>query len=165
MSLSSNKLFLVSGEGGHLAQMNRLTSGLKMVCPNESYQIFFVTDNLSKQNVQFKFDEFIALGCIREKSGFSIKSIFKYLYRLIPLVKVIIFTKKVVIISTGPGICIPLAFLAKIFKKKVIHVETWSRFYTKSLTGRIMYLLSDVFLVQNEELLSMYPKAIYSGRL
>jgi UDP-N-acetylglucosamine:LPS N-acetylglucosamine transferase len=70
------------------------------------------------------------------------------------------------VISTGPGISILTALFFKLFTKaKVIHVETWSRFYSKSLTGRILYRLSDFFFVQNEELLKLYPKAIYRGRL
>ncbi|HAO9336376.1 TPA: polysaccharide biosynthesis protein, partial [Escherichia coli] len=48
---------------------------------------------------------------------------------------------------------------------KVIYIETWSRFTTYSLSGRIMYRLSNKFYIQNKSLLELYPKAIYSGRL
>ncbi|MCM8011711.1 UDP-N-acetylglucosamine transferase subunit ALG14, partial [Enterobacter hormaechei] len=44
--------------------------------------------------------------------------------------------------------------------------------YTKSVSwqhhpfsGRIMYHLASKFYVQNESLLQLYPKAIFSGRL
>ncbi|EFD8919357.1 polysaccharide biosynthesis protein, partial [Escherichia coli] len=36
---------------------------------------------------------------------------------------------------------------------------------TYSLSGRIMYRLSNKFYIQNKSLLKLYPKAIYSGRL
>ncbi|MFH0255806.1 PssD/Cps14F family polysaccharide biosynthesis glycosyltransferase [Vibrio rumoiensis] len=68
-------------------------------------------------------------------------------------------------ISFGPGLVVPYALVCKVFGKKVVHIETWSRFTSKSLTGRIMYLLSDEFYIQNLELMELYPRAIYAGRL
>ncbi len=70
-----------------------------------------------------------------------------------------------IIITTGPGMAIPAALVAKLLRVEIIHIETWSRFSTYSLSGRIMYHLADKFYVQNESLLKLYPEAIYSGRL
>ncbi|MGE3591200.1 MAG: PssD/Cps14F family polysaccharide biosynthesis glycosyltransferase [Arcobacter sp.] len=70
------------------------------------------------------------------------------------------------VITTGPGIGVLAGLYFKWFSSaRIIHIETWSRFYSKSLTGRVMYHIADDFLVQNEELLELYPKAIYKGRL
>ena len=69
------------------------------------------------------------------------------------------------VISTGPGISIVPALLYKLLGRKVIHIETWSRFKTRSPTGRVMYVLADKFYVQNRSLLKFYPRATYSGRL
>nr|WP_301538293.1 PssD/Cps14F family polysaccharide biosynthesis glycosyltransferase [Providencia rettgeri] len=68
-------------------------------------------------------------------------------------------------ISTGPGLAIPAAIITKIYGGKVIHIETWSRFHSKSFTGRILYYIADVFYVQNKSLLKLYPNATYSGLL
>ncbi|HBH9612460.1 polysaccharide biosynthesis protein, partial [Escherichia coli] len=70
-----------------------------------------------------------------------------------------------VIVTTGPGIAIAATLAAKLVGTKVIYIETWSRFTTYSLSGRIMYRLSNKFYIQNKSLLELYPKAIYSGRL
>ncbi|MTI25930.1 polysaccharide biosynthesis protein, partial [Fulvivirga kasyanovii] len=69
------------------------------------------------------------------------------------------------VISTGPGISIFFCILFKLMGKKIIHLETWSRFYSKSNTGRWMYHIADYFYIQNESLKTIYPKAIYVGRL
>ena len=69
------------------------------------------------------------------------------------------------VLSTGPGIAIPVAVAAKLRGVRVSHVETWSRFYSSSWTARFLYLLASDFYVQNKELLSIFPKATWSGRL
>ncbi|MCA0976701.1 hypothetical protein LCL99_19715 [Halomonas denitrificans] len=70
------------------------------------------------------------------------------------------------VVSTGPGLSFLFAVYYKLFgKAKVIHIETWSRFYSASITGKMMYYISDAFYYQNEELAHLYPKGKYSGRL
>lgn len=70
-----------------------------------------------------------------------------------------------VMISSGPGLVLPVAVIFKLLNKKVIFIETWSRFDTKSVTGNAMHKLSDAFYVQNRSLLGLYENAIYAGRL
>lgn len=70
------------------------------------------------------------------------------------------------VVSTGPGVSILLSMYLKFFKKTtIIYVETWSRFYSQSISGRIMYKVADHFYYQNKELSDFYPKGKYSGRL
>src|SRR5512136_1632400 len=74
-------------------------------------------------------------------------------------------TRPRAIISTGPGIAVPACILAKCLGVKVIYIETGSRVFALSTSGKIISRFADLFLVQWEELLSLYPKAIYAGRL
>ena len=46
---------------------------------------------------------------------------------------------------------------------KVIYLETFARVNDRSLTGRLVYPIADLFLVQWESLLEFYPKAKYVG--
>jgi len=46
-----------------------------------------------------------------------------------------------------------------------VHVETWSRFETRSWTGRVMYRIADRFYVQNREQKRHYPHSIFGGLL
>jgi len=74
-------------------------------------------------------------------------------------------TNSEVIISTGPGVAVPISILGKLFKKKIIFVESFSRVYNKSLSGKLIYPFADLFFVQWTELEKKYPNSIYGGRL
>jgi beta-1,4-N-acetylglucosaminyltransferase len=69
------------------------------------------------------------------------------------------------IISAGPGIAVPISLIGKVFGKKVIFIEDWSRVYHKSSAGRIVYRFADLFFIQWPELNKVYPKGIFAGRL
>ena len=56
-----------------------------------------------------------------------------------------------------------MCLLAKLFRKKVIYIETFANIKTKTITGRILYKIADLFIVQWESMLKLYPKAIYGG--
>jgi len=71
-----------------------------------------------------------------------------------------------VIITTGGGIAIPISFLGKLMRKKIGFIESSSRVKTPSLTGKILYPIADLFLVQWKCLLKRYgKKARYEGRV
>jgi len=88
----------------------------------------------------------------------TIASFFESLY---------VFLKEMpdVVISTGAGVTIPSCFFAKLFGKKVIYIESFSRITEPSLAGKITYYLSDLFIVQWKPLLKFYKKAVYGGTI
>lgn len=67
------------------------------------------------------------------------------------------------IISTGSEIAIPIFILSKIFKVKTIFIESLCRVNDISTTGKILLNLSDIFLVQWDNLAKIYKKAKYEG--
>ena len=69
------------------------------------------------------------------------------------------------IVSAGPGPAVPASLLAKLLGIKVIYIETGSRIFALSASGRILCRFADLFFVQWEELLPLCPKAVYAGRL
>ena len=74
--------------------------------------------------------------------------------------------KPKLIVSTGSEIAIPAFYLAKFFGMKTIFIESWTRVVQPTGTGRIVYPVSDVFLVQCERLLTKYgKKAKYEGAI
>lgn len=70
-----------------------------------------------------------------------------------------------VIITTGAEIFVPLCYLSKLlFGAKIIFIETFARITSPSFTGRVVYPIADVFLVQWKSLLKYYgKKAKYIG--
>ena len=69
------------------------------------------------------------------------------------------------VITTGTMIVIPMAIIAKIFKRKLIYIETFARINDGTKTGKLLYKYADLFIVQWIELLKIYPKAIYGGSI
>ena len=66
--------------------------------------------------------------------------------------------------STGSEIAIPAFYIAKLMGIQTIFIESWSRAATRSGTGKIVYPVSDIFLVQWPDLLLLYgSKAKYVG--
>ena len=67
------------------------------------------------------------------------------------------------IITTGALIAYPFCILAKILEINVLYVESFARVKKPSLTGRLLYNFSDLFIVQWENMLKLYPKSVLGG--
>jgi len=93
------------------------------------------------------------------------RSPINFLKCMIQSFKAVIKEKPDVIISTGAGVAIPPCYLAKLFfNSKIIFVESFCRIEEPSLSGKFMYPISDLFLVQWPEMLKKYgDKALYRG--
>jgi beta-1,4-N-acetylglucosaminyltransferase len=72
-----------------------------------------------------------------------------------------------ILFSTGSEIAIPSFYLGKLlFRTKLIYLECSAQVYQASLTGRLVYPITDLFLVQWKPLLKRYgTKAKYVGGL
>lgn len=75
------------------------------------------------------------------------------------------------VLCNGPGTCVPLCVAALLLgilgikKVVIVYVESVCRVHTLSLTGKILYSLSDYFFVQWPSLRDKYPKSIFLGRI
>lgn len=153
-------ILLVFGEGGHAEQMKRLLHFTK-IDPNRCVSLVDragISTDLAKEEW--------AVPPLRGKHSWSYLSVLIRLINMFFTVLRIYRGHKIkTLISTGPGISIVPAFVLKLLGIMIVHIETWSRFESRSTTGRIMYYIANKFYVQNKSLLRFYPGAIYSGRL
>ena len=70
------------------------------------------------------------------------------------------------VISTGSEVAIPAFYLARLMGARTIFVEVWTRVRRPTGTGRLVYPVSDHFLVQWPELLERYGhKARFEGSI
>ena len=147
------KICLTASSGGHLNQLLELLSVLKR------YKIFFITP---------------ATHMKRELSNYPVyfvknpgRNPFKFLIHSIVSLNILIKEKPDVVITTGAGLVVPICFLAKfLFKSKIIFIESFSRISSPSLTGKIVYRISDLFIVQWKQIRKFYgDKAVYGGSL
>ncbi|CAE7252013.1 ALG14 [Symbiodinium natans] len=76
-----------------------------------------------------------------------------------------------VLIVNGPGTCVPVVAAALLFELvafrnlSLVFVESVCRVKSLSMTGKLLYLVSDSFVVHWPELAARYPKAQYLGVL
>ena len=70
-----------------------------------------------------------------------------------------------VVISTGAGIVVFFCVFARLFGAKLIFIESMARVERPTLTARLLYPFSNLFIVQWPSLQKFFPKAKYVGRL
>lgn len=69
------------------------------------------------------------------------------------------------VVSTGAGVAFPFFLIARLFRVATCFIEVYDRIDSRTLTGRLCLPLSDLFLVQWEEQLALYPGSRLIGRL
>lgn len=87
----------------------------------------------------------------------------KFVRIILMAIRIISSEKPDVVITTGALISVPFCYVAKVLGKKVIFIESFSRVKDKSLSGKLVYPIADLFLVQWDSLTELYPKAKYIG--
>jgi beta-1,4-N-acetylglucosaminyltransferase len=79
-------------------------------------------------------------------------------------VKVALRERPDIWVSSGAGVALPFFFLGWLMRKKLVYVEVFDRLDAPTLTGRLLYPLCDLFLVQWEEQRRFYPRSELWGR-
>lgn len=67
------------------------------------------------------------------------------------------------ILSTGAAVAVPFFAVGKLLGAKTVYIEIIDRIDSPTLTGKLVYRMTDVFVVQWPELKQVYPKAVYIG--
>ena len=67
------------------------------------------------------------------------------------------------IITTGVHTAGPMCCIGKIFGSRIIYIETFANMVTKTSTGKLLYPISDKFIVQWESMKKLYPNAEFGG--
>ena len=154
--MKKNVMF-ISSTGGHLNEMMQLKELFK------KYDYYIVTEktksNLNLKNKYKNRVSFLIFGTKDHMLTYPFKLLancFKSLY-------IYLKVHPDYIITTGAHTAGPMCCIAKIFRKKIIFIETMANISKKTITGRLVYLFADLFIVQWESMLKLYPKAVYKG--
>jgi beta-1,4-N-acetylglucosaminyltransferase len=70
-----------------------------------------------------------------------------------------------VVVSNGAGVAFPFFLIARLVGVKTVYVEVYDRVDSATMTGRLCYPLSHLFLLQWEEQRRLYPKGVVIGSL
>jgi len=147
------KICLVSSPGGHFFELKTLTPTF------ENLNTFWVTiKSIDTANSLHNNKVYYA----HAPTTRNFLNLFKNSYLAL---KILIKEKPTIIISTGGPICIPFFYIGKLLGIKSIYIESLTRIHSLSLTGKIVYPVANIFLVQWETLLSKYKKAKYKGQI
>ena len=149
------KVLFISSTGGHLRELMKLETLFK------EYDYHIITE----KDVTTKYLNEKYRGRVNYLPYGTRSKIFKYIFifSIISIKSIILFFKinPDVIISTGTHTAVPMCYLGKVFGKKVIYIETYANRRKKSLSGKIIYPITDLFIVQSKEMKSLYPNSIY----
>lgn len=149
------KVMFISSCGGHLTQLMQFQELFN------KYDYHIVTEKLSyTKDLSKKYPvSYLMYGA----RNYLLKYIFKFLYNCMKSLAIFLKIKPDVIITTGAHTAVPMCYIAKLFGKKVIFMESFAKTKTPTLSGRIVYPIADVFIIQWEALKKFYPKGIYLG--
>jgi UDP-N-acetylglucosamine:LPS N-acetylglucosamine transferase len=106
------------------------------------------------------FFELTNLRIKNDMTTFFLSYIFIYSYLILKSIYLFFKIKPDVIVSTGTHTAVQICYIAKLFKKKVVYIETYANITRRTLTGKIVYPISDLFIIHWEEMKKFYPKAV-----
>lgn len=153
MSERSKKLCFAASTGGHFEQLMMLKPLMK------KYDSFVMTEK-TDYNTTLKDEKMYFLHQVNRKDKLLILEMVGNAFLSLGI---FIKERPDVVICTGVLAMVPMCLLAKIFRKKLIYIESFAKVTTPTETGKLMYKYADKFYVQWEPMLQVFPNAIYLG--
>ena len=149
------KVLFISSTGGHLNEILQLKSLFS------NYDYLLVTEkDKSTISLKDKYNvKYLVYGTRKNLFSYFFKFIFNFIKSFIIFIKF----KPDVIITTGAHTCVAMIFIAKLFKKKSIYIETMANRKTKTMTGKIVEKWVTYFVVQWEDMKNLYEDSVYGG--
>ncbi len=147
------KIVFAASSGGHFEQLLMLKPLM------EKYDSILVTEKTEYGSGKLDVKTYYVKQINRKEPLFIPKFIANTWKSLVIIVK----ERPKVMITTGVLAIIPLALLMKLFGGKLIYLESFAKVTSKTLSGKLLYKFADQFYVQWEEMLKLYPNAIYKG--
>lgn len=153
------KVMFISSTGGHLDELMQL----KPLFSKYDYHIVTEKDKMTEK-LKDEYKEKISYLVYGTRNK-PIIYIFKFIYNLILTLIFYIKYRPKYIVTTGTHTAGPMCYLGKIFGSKIIYIETFASINKKTVTGKLVYPIADLFIVQWEEMLEVYPKAVLGGSI
>lgn len=147
------KICFVASSGGHWEEL---------MCLNDiadEHEAIYITEEGGQASDFNKKPMYLLQQINRHERNF----VWHFIKIIVKAWKIMKKEKPKLVITTGALIAFPFCVFAKIFGAKLIYIESFARVEDASLTGKLAYRFADLFLVQWEELVNIYPKAIYVG--
>lgn len=154
MTKNLPKICLVSSAGGHLFHLKRLEPWWS------SYPHFWVTRNSLDAISMIDHQDNKYFAYFPEQRNFV-----NFIKNILLAIKIIATEKPDIIVSSGAGVAPPFFFVGKLLGCKLIFIEVFDFIKYPTLSGRLIYPISDLFLVQHKLQLKPFPRARFVGSL
>jgi UDP-N-acetylglucosamine:LPS N-acetylglucosamine transferase len=159
--------FVLTG-GGHTNQA--LSIAGRLGAHVRPIYIIFSDDAISESKISIPGLRFRVYRSVREVRRRSfwilIHQVFLFFPAIFQSIRILQKTRSRALVACGGGPSIAPIIAGWLLKRKVIFVESISRTRSYSLVGRLSYrFFAHLFIVQWKEMLKLYPKAIWAGRL
>ncbi|XP_047404573.1 UDP-N-acetylglucosamine transferase subunit ALG14 homolog isoform X1 [Sciurus carolinensis] len=181
---ASLNLLVVAGSGGHTTEILRLVGSLSSAYSPRHY-VIADTDEMSANKINsFELDQanrdyntmctqyyIHRIPRSREVQQSWLSTVFTTLHSMWLSFPLVHRVKPDLVLCNGPGTCIPICISALLLgilgvkKVIIVYVESICRVETLSMSGKILFHLSDHFIVQWPTLKEKYPKSVYLGRI
>ena len=140
------KICLTCSSGGHMKQL------LKMAPVFEKYEHYYLL--FYKESIKTFIEQHRCRMVISPERN-------PFLFAWHSLQSAVIFLQERpdVVITTGAGLAVATCYLTKLFGGKVVFIEDWCKVSEASLTGKLLYPIADLTIIQREELRKFFPKA------
>lgn len=147
------KICLVGSSGGHLTHLYMLKPLWK-----DSKRFWVTFDKMDANSILTGENVY---HCYYPTNR-NIKNLIRNTFLAI---KILHKEKPDLIISSGAAIAVPFFWLGKLRGAKTVYIEVFDRIDKPTLTGRLVYPVTDKFIVQWEEMKKVYRKAINLGSI
>lgn len=151
------KVLFISSTGGHLNELLQLSPMF------EKYDYHIITEkDKSTLSLKEKYPNRVNYLVYGSRKHFLVYP-FKFIYNSFKSLFLYFKIRPKVIITTGTHTAVPMCYIGKLFGSKIIFIETFANQNTKTLSGRLVYPIANLFVVQWESMLTLYPKAVLGG--
>ncbi len=148
---SKQTVMFICSVGGHLTQMLQI----KKIFNNYDYVLITEKTDVTK-NMKEKYNMKYLVHGTRK---YMFKYLFIELYNVLKSIVYFFYYSPEVIVTTGTHTAVPMCFIAKIFGRKVVFIESFAKRTTPTKSGKLVYKIADTFVVQWDSLKEVYPKA------
>ena len=153
MSKKKTKICFAASSGGHYEQILMLKPLM------QKYDSFLLTEKTFYNAAQKDIKTYYLHQVNRREISFPFTMIGNSFRSLFILIK----ERPDVVITTGVLAVIPMCLLAKIFRKKLIYIESFAKVTSPTITGKVLYKYADRFYVQWPQMKEQFPDAICLG--
>lgn len=151
------KIILICSDGGHLAQILSLKEMFVR------YDYLLVTE---KSPATLPLQEHFNIAYLKGRSKRQKRDLYFFMVLFINFflsLRILLHHYPKAIITTGSHTAIPMCFIGKVLRSKVIWILSFARVRSRAFSADIIYPFADRFIVQWPDAKSYYKKSIYLG--